>query len=336
MSGRVELVPDSGAAATSHDFFRCESFLRAEGVTHSLIVETNVGRAVSPIVVRTIPGMSFCDGISPYGYPGGLLEGAPPDVRDVDLSGIGLVSIFLRDRLGAPSLTGGSQRGTVFLHDPAKPRELSRSFRRDVRRNEHAGFRVELLAGWQVNDEILEWFCAAYAATMQYLGADDRYFFSQEYLQDCLRSRQCWLSVVRSPKGNITAGELVVSSDGTLHSYLACTAPMLRHQSPGKNAVVRLIELADELGMCLNFGGGLMFGDHLAASKRSYSNATATFVTHEIICMPSMYAELVDGLSDTSFFPQYRGTYSRVLANSCRIERPRKTRPGVLSIAVVE
>jgi hypothetical protein len=88
---------------------------------------------------------------------------------------------------------------------------------------------------WQVNDDILKWFRATYAATMQYVGADDRYYFSQDYLQDCLRSRQSWLSIVRSLKGKrITAGELVVSSDGTLHSYLACTAPMLRHQSPGK------------------------------------------------------------------------------------------------------
>lgn len=64
---------------------------------------------------------------------------------------------------------------------------------------------------------------------------NDRYYFSQDYLQDCLRSRQSWLSIVRSLKGKrITAGELVVSSDGILHSYLACTAPMLRHQSPGK------------------------------------------------------------------------------------------------------
>ena len=300
-------MPDRGAAASSHDFFRCESFLRAEGVTHSLIVETDVGRAVFPLVVRAIPGTSFRDGISPYGYPGGLLKGEPPDAHDVNLSNIGLVSIFLRDRLGEPSLTGGSQRGTVFLHDPAKPRELSRSFRRDVRRNEHAGFRAELLSGWRVNDEILEWFAAAYAATMQYVRADDRYFFSRKYLRDCLRSRQSWLSIVRGPNGkSISAGELVVTSDGTLHSYLACTAPTMRHQSPGKNAVVRLIELADELGMRLNFGGGLTPEDHLAASKRSYSNATATFVTHEIICMPSKYVELVDDRNDTSFFPKYR------------------------------
>jgi hypothetical protein len=68
-----------------------------------LIVETNVGRALFPIVVRTIPGTSFCDGISPYGYPGGLLEGEPPDARDVEWSGIGLVNIFLRDGSGHKS-----------------------------------------------------------------------------------------------------------------------------------------------------------------------------------------------------------------------------------------
>ena len=40
MSARVELIDDAGAAAESEEFFRSRAFLDAEGVTHTLRVET--------------------------------------------------------------------------------------------------------------------------------------------------------------------------------------------------------------------------------------------------------------------------------------------------------
>jgi hypothetical protein len=308
MNGRAELIADGGAAATTSDFFRSREFLCAERVTHSLVVTTNSGRCVLPILVREVPGSLAWDGISPYGYPGGMLDGEPPDPRDVDWSGTGLVSLFLRDRLGSPTLLGGTPRGQVMVYDPLRTRVISKSYRRDVRRNVRNGYTVELLPGRDVDERGFDGFVTAYRETMDRLGADSRYMFGTDYIKRCLEFDRSWLSLTLDPFGGIAAGELAVMSDGMLHSYLAGTRTREYADSPGKNATLRLLELADELGSRLNHGGGLDPNDGLEASKRSYCNDAEVFVTHQVICEPDRYAELAANApqNDSAFFPRYR------------------------------
>jgi hypothetical protein len=111
---------------------------------------------------------------------------------------------------------------------------------------------------------------------------------------------------VNSPDGGFAAGELVVHSDEMLHSYLAGTVPGLRSQSPGKNAVARLIEFSDSLGVPINFGGGLAAGDSLEAAKGRYSNSRYSFITHELICDSVRYVKLSENVRSDAFFPAYR------------------------------
>jgi hypothetical protein len=306
MGRHAELLADGGATGSSSDFFRSEGFLRAENVTHSLVIENDRGRTALPILVRDIPGTSFRDGISPYGYPGGIVDGDAPGVDGVDLTVTGLVSVFIRERLGPPSLRGGTARGMVLVHDPAVARRRSDSFSRDVRRNERLGYKTELLAGNQVDDTTLRRFHQAYTDTMRWVRAERRYFFSLDYVGSCLSSDMSWLCVVNSPDGGFAAGELVVHSDEMLHSYLAGTVPGLRSQSPGKNAVARLIEFSDSLGVPINFGGGLAAGDSLEAAKGRYSNSRYSFITHELICDSVRYVKLSENVRSDAFFPAYR------------------------------
>ena len=63
----VKLIADGGAAM-SPEFFRSENFLRAERVSHSLVIEDDGGRATLPLICRLIDGTNLFDGISPYGY----------------------------------------------------------------------------------------------------------------------------------------------------------------------------------------------------------------------------------------------------------------------------
>ncbi|MGD9991029.1 GNAT family N-acetyltransferase [Pseudonocardia sp.] len=306
MSARVDLLADEGRAASADEFFRHPGFLDAEGVTHTLVIETDTGRCAIPLVVRDVPGTSDRDAVSPYGYPGATTEGDAPDAREVDLSGTGLVTAFIRDGLGAPSLAGGTARGRVMIYDPALPRTVSKSYRRDVRRNEQDGYSTEVLDGRDVDDEVLEGFAAAYAETMSHVGAATRYEFSPKYLRTCLDFERSWLAVTRGPDGDVAAAELLVGSDGVLHSYLAGTRTAHRMRSPGKNATVATLDLADRLAVRLNHGGGLTPGDGIEASKRSYTNTEASFVTHELVCDPARYAALSSGDIETGYFPSYR------------------------------
>ena len=50
-----------------------------------------------------------------------------------------------------------------------------------------------------------------------------------------------------------------------------------------------MLDLADDLGMALNLGGGITAGDGLDEFKRGFANAELEFCTHELVCDPAAY-----------------------------------------------
>jgi hypothetical protein len=307
MSGPLlsaELVEDSGAACASPDFFRSALFLRAEAVTHSLVIDH--GRVILPLIRREIPDGGGYDAISPYGYPGGLLHGEAPHVSDVDFASTGLVSLFLRERLGASVLGGGIVRAPVLVHDPSSARAVHRRVVTTARSNERSGYHLETLPGPAVDAELLEEFADAYAQTMRRAGAADRYFFSTDYLRACLDFRGSWLVVVRGPDEDLASAAIAAQSDRHVHYFLGATADAHRSASPAKNAMIGLLDLSDRLAVPLNLGGGMSPGDGLHAFKERFANAQDFAVTHGVVCDADTYAALADGLETTDFFPAYR------------------------------
>jgi hypothetical protein len=303
---RAELVPDGGAAAAEEsEFFRAPTFLRAEGVTHSLVIGD--GRAVLPVVRREVPGGRY-DGISPYGYPGGTRPptGPPVPIDEIDFRGTGLVSLFLRERLGAPALAGGTPLGRLLLHDPELPREIHRRVATKVRSNERKGYRTSWTPGPDVDDALLDAFSLAYAQTMQRAEAAERYFFPADYLRACLDAPSSWMVAVHGPEQDVAAAAIACASDGYLHYYLGGTLGAHRSAGPSKNLMVGMLDLADKLALPLNLGGGMQAGDSLEQFKESFTNSEARFVCHRVVCDPEEYAELAAGRDDRGFFPAYR------------------------------
>lgn len=299
----AELVADRGAAAAGPEFFRCSAFLLAEGVTHSLVI--GGGRIVLPVIRREVSGVGH-DAISPYGYPGGLRRDDPPHVADVDFTGTGLISLFVRERLAAPALRGGAVRGTVLVHEPSRPRAVSRRVVKEAGRHERLGYRFEAVPSAAVDDELLLAFERVYIETMRRVGAGRRYYFGADYLRACLRCDSSWLAVVYGPEGDLASAALVAISDGYLHNFLAGTADTHRARSPAKNLMIGMLDLSDEVGLPLNLGGGLRERDSLHAFKARFTNLTAEFVTHNVVCDREAYARLTADRAPTSFFPAYR------------------------------
>jgi hypothetical protein len=309
VGGRAELIADRGAAAESDDFFRSRAFYDAEGVSHTLRVEANTGAIAMPVLVRAIgDGGELVDAITPYGYPGAVVDdGPPPDPGEVDWSGTGLVSVFARDRLGhEPCLMGATQRSVVQIHDPAKERRLRSRLGEQIRRNARIGYRIEVLPGPATSVEERLSFHTAYTQTMRRAQAAEVYFFTPDYLAGILRFERSWLLLCRSPEGATAAGAIAALSDGLLHYYLGGTAEAHLDDSPFKNVVDAMIDLANELDVPLNLGGGVSPGDGLEDFKRGFANAELPFHTHEIVCDPEAYAKLSDGREDSGFFPLYR------------------------------
>jgi len=304
----AELIADGGAAASSAEFFRSPQFLAAEGVTHTLRIETAGGdELLAPLVVRPIGEGPEHDATSPYGFPGfAAPAGVVVDPAAVDFSATGLVSAFLRHRLGEPPLAGASPRNVVQVADPALPRKSRPSDRRQIRRNRERGYALELVPGAETSIEQRAGFVVLYEQTMRRTDAGRRYFFDPSYFDRVLSAERTWLALATDPKGELAAASIATVSDGYLHYYLSGSADARLSDSPMKNVVAFLIDHAEQLGLPLNLGGGINPADALEEFKRGFANREEQWLTSEVVCDPAAYERLSRGREAGGFFPAYR------------------------------
>ncbi|QSQ24774.1 GNAT family N-acetyltransferase [Pyxidicoccus parkwayensis] len=308
---RAVLLRDHGESACSADYFRSRHHLRAEGVTHSLVIDGGArGSLRLPLIVRPIEGTPHRDAVSPYGYPGGRVEGLSEVPKEaVDWRATELVSIFVRDRVSGPRcFSGGTPRNEVFFIDPRQPLEFREMHRRHVRRNARLGFVSSYQPTCEASREEREGFKEVYRQTMVRDRAASRYYFSDAYFEELFSSPLAWLATTRAPEGDVASAALGVRSDGVLHYYLGGTADAHLARSPSKNLFVAMSELCAALGVPLHLGGGMQPGDGLEAFKRGISNLSSRLYTHEIICKPDVYARLSQGSNGGDYFPAYRAS----------------------------
>jgi hypothetical protein len=318
----AELIADRGAAVASEEFFRSREFLDAEGVTHTLRIESGDAELLAPLVVREIPDSDRRDATSPYGYPGiatpptadcgvgHTMGGSTPqsavDPGGVDFGPTGLVSIFLRHALGESPLAGAVERNVVQIADPARPARIRSSDRNRINRNRRAGYEVSVDPGPATTAAQRAGFLAAYEQTMRRTGAAERYFFTAAYFDRILASSASWLALARASDGEIAAASIAVRSDGFLHYYLSGSTDSRLRDSPMRNVLAALIELAGEQGMPLNLGGGISRGDRLEEFKRGFANREQPWRVSEVACDRVAYDRLSAGRDAGGFFPAYR------------------------------
>ncbi len=307
MTARAELIEDGGAAASDDEFFRSRPFLEAEGSTHTLLVKSDQGELLTPLLVREIPGTAERDAVSPYGYPG-LVVGTPLALspKEIDFTATGLVSVFIRHALGPSPLTGATERNVVQIADPTLPPKSRPSDRRQVRRNLEAGYKVELIPGAEATSDQRTSFLAAYEQTMRRTGAAEHYFFGAAYFDRALEADRTWLALATAPDGEVAAAAIAAVSDGYLHYYLSGSLDSHLRSAPMKNVVSLLVEHSRELGLPLNLGGGISPGDALEEFKRGFANRQQAWLTSELICDEEKYAELSASRKAEGFFPAYR------------------------------
>jgi hypothetical protein len=304
---KARLIEDEGAGASdAQQFFRSPAFLEAEAVTHTLAIDGEAEVRL-PLIVRAIEGTDLLDGISPYGYPGAdEASEDPPDPAGIDWSGSGLVSIFIRDRIGDRRCFAD---GTVRTHVHVAEGEsgVRKRLREQIRRNERRGWEIRVVPGHEVEIGQLRDFERAYAETMARTGAAERYLYPTSYFGRLLLSERSWL-LLAEREGEVQAGAISAASDGYLHYYLGGTADDGLRDSPMKNLFWAMIALGGEIGLPVSLGGGVTPGDSLDKFKRGFASSEAPWHTHELICDPDAYAELSKSAGDApkGFFPAYR------------------------------
>jgi hypothetical protein len=312
LEARAELIADEGAASSSEEFFRSPEYLRAEGATHSLVVDAPGGELVAPLILREIEDTDELDAVSPYGYPGIVPRArAEPageiSPGDVDWSRTGLVSAFIRGTAAGPRPLAAAERSLLQIHDPGLPRKSRMSDRQQIRKNEALGYEPTVLRGPDSDERARAGFRRAYEQTMDRTGASERYYFDRAWFDTILASPRARLVVVTAPeRAGVAAASIAALSDGALHYFLSGTADEHLRQAPMKNLIVTLQDLAGELGVPLNLGGGLSPGDGLEEFKRGFANSQAPFATHEIVCDREAYDRLSAGRDPGDFFPAYR------------------------------
>jgi GNAT acetyltransferase-like protein len=304
----ASLIEDGGAtAADPGHFFRSPGFLAAEGATHSLRVDTDPP-LLAPLIVREIEG-GGTDAISPYGYPGATAgPQPPPDPGAIDWSRTGLVSVFVRDRIGGdPCFAGATVRSKVWLADPRAESGVRKRMREQIRANERRGWSVGVEPGPDAEGADRAVFAGAYEQTMRRTDAAQRYLFGDEYFEQVLSEPSAWLLLAGRRGEPPSAGAIAVTSDGHLHYFLGGTSDAALEDSPMKNLFAAMIALAGELGLVLNLGGGVTPGDSLDSFKRRFANEEAEFRTHEIVADAGAYERLSAGREPAAgFFPAYR------------------------------
>ncbi|HEY3414492.1 MAG TPA: GNAT family N-acetyltransferase [Armatimonadota bacterium] len=252
------------------------------------------------------------DAVSPYGYPGFRVIDDGMTHATINWSSLPLVSIFVRDRVGAtPTIPGGTDRAEVCVIDPAIPNRFREDHRRNINRNVRQGFYTVTVPGKDVSHTQLAGFEHAYHETMIRDSASQRYFFSSEYFRTVLSSPLAWLVLTYAPGGSIASASIAVQSDDYLHYYLAGTLDAYVRTSPGKNTIKGMASLSSDLSLPLHLGAGVYAGDSLEMFKRGFSNRTTTYYTHEIVCDSVAYAELCDGNATSDFFPAYRAPHAK-------------------------
>lgn len=319
--GRAELIADRGDAVAGEEFFRSRPFFDAEGVTHTLRIESGDVELSTPLLVREIGPSGELDAISPYGYPGivtpldaaeidhtlgGSMSDARVDPDGVDFAATGLVAAFIRHALGRPPLTGASERNIVQVADPKLSRKSRGSDRNQVNKNLRLGYEVRLVRGPKASADQRAGFLVAYEQTMRRTAAAERYFFGTAYFDRILESDATWLALALAPGGELAAASIVTRSDGYLHYYLSGTADPYLRDSPMKNVVSALVDFSVEQGLPLNLGGGIERGDRLEEFKRGFANRELPWCSSEIVCDREAYARLSGGREAGGFFPAYR------------------------------
>ena len=231
--------------------------------------------------------------------------GEPPDPGEVDWSQTGLVSLFVRDRVGEPrAFAGGTERSELLLADPRAEGGMRKRLREQIRRNERRGWSVGAEPGPQADAGDLRAFEVRLRGDDGEDGRRPALPVRAGLLRNAARGRAAWLLLAGREGEAASAGAIAVSSDGFLHYFLGGTADAALADSPMKNLFAAMTSLAGELGLRLNLGGGVIPGDWLEAFKRGFANATAPFRTHEMVCDPDAYRELAgDVAAPAGFFP---------------------------------
>jgi hypothetical protein len=324
-------------ADTRHDFYHLPAYVELEAAggreACALYVEESGARLLVPLVRQRLLEMpDRSDLISPYGYPG-LLLNSPSDAGFAKralqhairfLRDRGVVALFgrLHPLLEAP-LEALAAVGKVVEHgstvsidlrlEPDRVwKDMRNSHRYAIRRAERDGFVATLDGSWRRFED----FVRLYTATMQRRGASAYYFFSDSYFSRLRQALGAQLSLwVVERDGQLASASLFTEVSGIVQYHLSASDPAFAKIEPSKLLINAVRLWAHGRGNTdLHLGGGVGGArDSLFFFKAGFSARHHPFRSWRVVIDEPLYAGLTrsrnpdaDVSSHVGFFPAYR------------------------------
>lgn len=305
-----------------HDFYHLPEYLKLcgryeNGEPVAFYAEDGQSACLIPLLVKRTPESlaapsSWCDLVSPYGYP------CPLYTQQVDAD---RVSLFLAafqeasDELGASAalvrlhplldmptenampLTACVRHGEtasidLTLSEDEIWHQTRHDHRRNIRRLERLKF-VPVMDDWALYED----FMRMYRETMVRIGADRFYHFCDEYFKDLKRvlGDRLHLCCVLSPDGCPAAGGLFTAEGEIIEYHLSGTDAYFNRLAPTKLMLHYLRAWGKQHGYSvLHLGGGAgAQKDSLFDFKAGFSRNRHTFRTLRIVANERRYAALM-------------------------------------------
>jgi sugar O-acyltransferase (sialic acid O-acetyltransferase NeuD family) len=325
-----------------HDFYHLPAYAalcgRQSGATPLAFHSDEVGaRCLIPLLRQSVVAkdgapQGWSDLYSPYGYVTPLFMNVENDRKPVFLENlraaadeIGACCVLMRLHPLLENWTFPPTRHsrcvehseTVVIDLTSNVEEFwqqtCHGHRYDIRRLERLNF-VTVMDDWSRYRE----FGCLYRRTMARIGANESYFFTDEYfkeLKDALGGKLHLCSVL-SPDSRVAASALFTTVGGIMQYHLSATAPEFQRLAPTK-LMLHFARLWGKAQGCttLHLGGGAgAREDGLFEFKAGFSHGRRPFRTIRMIVNERRYAALIlraglplDPEADlqASYFPPY-------------------------------
>ncbi|WP_051574335.1 GNAT family N-acetyltransferase [Mycobacterium sp. URHB0044] len=336
----------SALARVGHDVYATPGYVTAEALRIQAepvgcLIDDGGRLFLLPLLLRSVEGDegSTRDAISPYGYPGIVLDedGAADDDFADDclaacldaLRGVDVCTAFVRlhpvlnaslgPQLRRHPVTENGLTVSIDLTVPADQAwaAMSKGHANAINRANRAEFRVEISPA---SDQINE-FAAVYAETLQRLGADETYHFSDESLGRLAALNEAFVAVAYA--GDVVAGAyLCFESHGIVQMHLGGPRTEFRKPSPSHLMIHSIAQWAREReNSIVHLGGGVggTIDDSLFTFKAGFSHSRHPYRTLRLVANQDLYDGLISArarrlgsssaeLLGTGFFPAYRAT----------------------------
>jgi Acetyltransferase (GNAT) domain len=339
----------------SHDIYHLPLYIlaearRLEAQAEAILISDGSKQFLLPYLIRLCPeeilldlnqqdlSESIYDAVSPYGYPGILLNDEAQTDSAFVLQSIEMLattfkackicSAFIRLHpilnAGIQKMIGGTELvkngTTVFidltLSDDEQRRQIKSSRRTRINQCRKRKFSAKVLP---FSEEHISIFMDIYKDTMDRLSAGQSYYFDRSYYESLTQlSPHIFICIVEFEQNPICAG-LFTECCGIVQYHLSGTKNEFLRLTPNTLMIDEIRHWATQRGdRTFHLGGGLGGQqDSLFEFKASFSKQTHDFYTLRLIADVEVYNNLTEirsrqfnvdpkMLLSSDFFPAYR------------------------------